>query len=196
MEGEKKKRPIDSYFGVELDMTNLLKHLTGAPGYTIADCLDVFVSTDSAVQKVAIMETAPMLDMSNIKAEDRPYVHEVIQYLRQNGLRAELKGSAEFSKNYNDIDILTKGSLEDVTKTAGALNEIAFHAILGSHLTNNAFYRTAADGKEYSVMHEGMEVRYMNTRVAQLFRIIVGNTKIHVGLKTDPVFGGRSGAAA
>ncbi len=159
-----------------------------------------FGKPNPAEIRVDVMEASPAIDMSNIRAEDRPYVHEVIQYLRQNGLRTELKGSAEFSKEYNDIDILAKGSLEDVANTVCGLKKI-------NQFGAKSFYETAADGKKYEVVYEGAEVRYMNTRVAQLFRIIVGDTKIHVGLKvkpkdktptndSDPHYFGKAAAAA
>jgi len=192
MEDEKKKRPISSYFGVELDISKMLKDIS-TPGHSIIDYLDFFVSTP-AVQRVVMMEAAPNIDMSNIRAEDRPYIHEVIQYLRQNGLRTELKGSATESKEYNDIDILAKGSLEDVVNTV-----CGFIAIELRDPKVRQFYKTAADGKEYTVTSEGVEVRYMNTNIAQLFRIVVGDTKIHVGLKADPDpfrYSYRSAAAA
>lgn len=188
MEDEKKKGPIGSYFGVELDISKMLKDIS-TPGQSIRDYLDFFVSTP-AVQRVAVMEAAPNMDMSKIKAEDRPYVHEVIQYLRQNGLRTELKGSATESKEYNDIDILAKGNLEDVANTICGLYG---HEETGFAIA--PFYKTAADGKEYSVTSEGKSVVYMNTNIAQLFRIVVGDTKIHVGLKAEkPFFGGNAAA--
>lgn len=196
MEEGNNKKPKDVTAGIELNIPQFLKYLSGQ---SYKDFLAMFIGTDQLVQRIALMEVSPKLDMSNIRADDRPYVHEVIQYLRQNGLRAELKGSATESKEYNDIDILAKGSLEDVANVTRGLNGVTD--------IPQPFYKTAADGKEYSVAYEGAEVRYMNTPIAQLFRIIVSNTQIHVGLKvkpkdktptddSDPHYFGKAAAAA
>jgi len=80
------------------------------------------VKHETLCNKLFAMELAPSIDMSNVRAEDRPYVHEVVQYLRQNGLRPELKGSALMGNMYGDIGILATGSLEDLTNVTRALN--------------------------------------------------------------------------
>jgi hypothetical protein len=163
MEDEKKKRSIDFF------------DYLGNCGYY------GFGKPNPAESAVTVMALSPKIDMSNISAEDRPYVHEVIQYLRQNSLTAELRGSATESNEYHDIDILAKGSLEDIANTVRGFMGIETH-----DPKIKPFYKTAADNKEYNVTNEGKEPNYMNTNIAQLFRIIVGNTKIHVGLKADP----------
>ncbi len=104
-----------------------------------------------------------------------PHVREVIQYLNQNGLRAELKDSA---LQGDDVDILATGSLEDITEVTCALN--------GAKDIADPFYSTARDSEDYTVVHEGENVAYMRENLAQLFKILVGDTKIHVGLKTKP----------
>ncbi|MBW2974005.1 hypothetical protein KY346_06485 [Candidatus Woesearchaeota archaeon] len=139
------------------------------------------VKHETLCNKLFAMELAPSIDMSNVRAEDRPYVHEVVQYLRQNGLRPELKGSALMGNMYGDIDILATGSLEDLTNVTRALN--------GAQDIANPFYSTAADGEEYTVAHEGENVAYMHENLAQLFNILVGDTKIHLGLKGSGVIG-------
>ena len=67
-----------------------------------------------------------MLDMlpnsENIGSEDELYVSEVVEWLRQLGLKVSLHGRAKKSPRYFDIDLLAEGHSINIISAIQGLN--------------------------------------------------------------------------
>jgi len=116
------------------------------------------------------------MDTSKLRENDVPYVTEVVSYLTDRKLDVELVGSAlNGERTYQDVDLIAKGSIEDVTNATSGL--------MGLDARTEPFQKKSAEGLEYQVQHVSGPTRYVGLNVDERFNIEVGNTRIDLNLK-------------
>ena len=118
------------------------------------------------------------MNLDLLRDEDKLYAAEVVQYLTAKGLRVELGGgAARGDKQYDDIDLLVRGTPQQIAD--------AYRGLIKRAGSKNSFPEEAAYGLEYRVELLGTETRYFHTTVDERVTIEVGETTIDVSFKSN-----------
>jgi hypothetical protein len=119
------------------------------------------------------------MDVSKLRENDKQYVNEVVDYLRNQGLDVKLAGSAQKGdKQYGDVDLLARGSLNQVASAVFGLQKT-------SPVESEHFPAKAIDGLEYQINHVGGPTKYVGNKVNERFDIKIRDTKVDLSLKID-----------